>query len=77
MKKKLYRSRTDRKFSGVCGGIANYFNCDATIIRLVWALVSLFSTGIPGLLVYIVCSFVIPEEPDAFETTAQFHDDNY
>lgn len=74
--KKLYRSRTDRKIEGVCGGIAQYFNCDVTIIRLVWVIVSLFSASIPGVLIYIVCALVIPEEPDPFETTGCYHNDN-
>lgn len=38
MDKKLYRSLTDRKISGVCGGIAKYFGIDATIVRLIWTL---------------------------------------
>ena len=74
--KKLYRSRTDRKIEGVCGGIAKYFNCDVTIIRLLWVIVSLFSASIPGLLIYIICALVIPEEPDPFETTGYYHNDN-
>lgn len=67
--KKLYRSKTDRQISGVCGGIANYFNIDATIIRLVWVFISIASTGIPGVLIYFVCALVIPEEPDFYDAT--------
>ncbi len=74
--KKLYRSRTDRRISGVCGGIAQLLNCDVTIIRLVWVIVSIFSASVPGLLIYIVCALVIPEEPDPFETTGYYHNDN-
>ena len=55
--KKLYRSKTDVKISGVCGGLAEYFNIDAT---LVWVLVSLLTSGIIGFIVYVVCVFVIP-----------------
>ena len=62
MEKKLYRSRTDKKICGVCGGLAKYINMDATIIRLLVVLACLF-TGI-GLLAYIVCALVIPEEPE-------------
>ena len=58
--KKLYRSKTDVKISGVCGGIAEYFHIDATLIRLLWVLGSLFTGVIIGLLVYVVCVFVIP-----------------
>ena len=63
MEKKLYRSKTDKKLVGVCGGIAKYFNIDPTIVRVIWALVSLSSVGI---LAYIICAFVIPEEPEAY-----------
>lgn len=66
--KKLYRSKTERQISGVCGGIAAYFNADPTVVRLVWAVVSVLSTAVPGILIYIICALVIPEEPDAFET---------
>ena len=60
-KKKLYRSVTDRKIAGVCGGIAEYLNIDPTTIRLLWALFALvvFAT-IPA---YIICAVVIPEPP--------------
>ena len=66
MEKKLYKSRTDKKWEGVCGGIAEYFGIDSTLVRLVWALVSLFSGGITGLIVYFVCDLVLPSEPDDF-----------
>ena len=62
MEKKLYRSRKDKKISGVCGGIAEFFKIDATIIRLIWALAILCAGT--GLLAYIVCAFVIPEAPE-------------
>lgn len=64
MNKKLYRSKNDRKISGVCAGIAMYFNIDPTIIRLLWVLISLFTGGFPGLLMYIACVFIIEEESD-------------
>ncbi|MGN1156170.1 MAG: PspC domain-containing protein [Agathobacter sp.] len=58
--KKLTRSMTDKKICGVCGGLAEYFSIDATLIRLALALVTVFSCG-TGLLVYIVAALVIPE----------------
>ena len=61
MEKKLYRSSTDKKLCGVCGGLAKYFSVDATIIRLALVLFCLFGGG--GLLAYIICALVIPEEP--------------
>lgn len=60
--KKLYRSR-DRILGGVLAGLAQYVNADKILIRLVYVLVSLFSAGFPGLLVYIIAWIVIPEEP--------------
>jgi phage shock protein PspC (stress-responsive transcriptional regulator) len=62
MERKLYRSRKDKKISGVCGGLAQYLNVDVTIIRLIWALALLFAGG--GLLAYIICALIIPEEPE-------------
>ena len=61
MEKKLYRSVKDKKLCGVCSGMAEYFSIDPTLIRLGCVLLSLFG---PGLLIYIVCAFVIPEKPD-------------
>lgn len=61
MNKKLYRSNVDKKICGVCGGIAEYFDIDPTMVRLAWALVSIFAGA--GILAYIVCALVIPEKP--------------
>ena len=65
MKKKLYRDTKEKQIAGVCGGIAKYFGIDATIIRLIWTL--LIPCAGTGLLAYIVCAFVSPEEPEAYE----------
>ena len=62
--KKLYRSRSQRMMLGVCGGIAEYFNMDATIVRLVFAALSIFCGG--GILAYIVAAILIPEEQDVY-----------
>ncbi|MFW6287534.1 MAG: PspC domain-containing protein, partial [bacterium] len=59
--KKIYRSRKDRMLGGVCGGIADYFNIDTTIVRLA-AVLLLFAEGI-GLILYIIAWIVIPERP--------------
>ena len=60
MAKKLYRSQTDRKIWGVCGGLAKYFDIDPTIIRVL-AIVSIFFTG-AGIIAYIVMAIVVPLE---------------
>jgi len=59
--KKLYRSRADRRIGGVCGGLANYFNIDATLVRLLFLLGLLFVGG--TFFAYIILMIVIPEEP--------------
>ncbi|MDD6728628.1 MAG: PspC domain-containing protein [Eubacteriales bacterium] len=74
--KRLYRSKRERKLAGVCGGIATYFNIDPTIVRLIWAFVTLVSASVPGVLIYIICALVIPDEPDAYDTTANYYDEN-
>ena len=61
MEKKLYRSMEEKKIAGVCGGIAEYFRIDPTIVRLVWAAVCLFAGT--GVLAYIICALIIPEKP--------------
>ena len=61
MAKKLYRSRTDKKIWGICGGLAEYFDIDPTLIRVI-AVASLF-VGTFGLWVYIIVRLVIPERP--------------
>ena len=70
--KKLFRSKNEKLISGVCGGIATYFNVDPTVVRFIWVVVSLISASIPGVLIYIIGTFIIPEEPDAFDTTGQY-----
>ena len=62
-KKKLNRAQTDNKFAGVCGGIAEYFGIDSTIIRLIWVLAVVFA-GV-GLLAYIIAAIVMPNGPAA------------
>ena len=62
--KRLYRSRTNRMVSGVCGGLGDFANVDPTIVRLLFAGGTIFSGGLL-LLVYLVMIFVIPEEPVA------------
>ena len=61
MEKKLYKSARDKKICGVCGGIAKYFSIDATLVRL--ALVAFCLLGGSGILAYIICAIVIPDEP--------------
>ena len=59
--KRLYKSATDKKIAGVCGGIVEYFNVDSTLIRLAWVLFC--ALGGSGLLAYIIAALVIPDRP--------------
>lgn len=59
--RRLYRSRNDRKVAGVCGGLAQYFNFDPTLMRVLFVVLALL--GGPGLLIYLVLWIVVPEEP--------------
>lgn len=61
MTKRLYKDSLDKKISGVCSGIAKFFDLDPTLIRLAWVLFC--ALGGSGVLAYIVCALVIPDEP--------------
>lgn len=60
MKKRLYKSSTDKKVCGVSGGIANYFDVDPTVIRLIWVIFTL--VGGSGLIAYIIAAIIMPDE---------------
>jgi phage shock protein C len=59
--KKLVRPREGRKVAGVALGVANYFDIDATLVRIIWALLCL-PGGLPGLVPYLICWILMPEE---------------
>ncbi len=58
----MYRSRHNRKIAGVCGGLAEYFGIDATLIRILWA-VAFFVFG-SGFLLYLIAWILMPEVPN-------------
>jgi phage shock protein PspC (stress-responsive transcriptional regulator) len=60
MTTKLTRSYSDKMLSGVCGGIARYFNIDATIIRILFVLATIFGLGSP-IIIYIILALLIPQ----------------
>ncbi len=62
MKKKLYKSNVDKKLCGVCGGIAEYFELDPTIIRLAWVVFTLL--GGSGIIAYIIAAIVMPNKAE-------------
>ncbi|MDD4372102.1 MAG: PspC domain-containing protein [Anaerostipes sp.] len=58
-KKKLYKSRIDNKICGVCGGLAEYFDVDSTLVRLAMVIVGLWG---PGIILYIVAAIIMPDK---------------
>ena len=58
--KRLYRSKKDRMICGVCGGSANYFNIDPTLVRLAFVLIAMGAGS--GILAYIIAAIIIPDE---------------
>jgi phage shock protein C len=59
--RKLYRSKTDRKVAGVCGGLAQYFNIDPTLIRVLFVVLAVL--GGSGLVLYVALWIIVPNEP--------------
>lgn len=64
MNKKLQRSSTDSIFGGVCGGLANYFDFDPTLVRVAYVLLSV-CTAFSGVLAYILLMIIMPKEQEA------------
>ena len=60
MEKKLYRSNTQKMLCGVCGGLAEYFDFDPTLVRVAYVFMSLFAAGFPGLILYIALAIIMP-----------------
>lgn len=65
MKKTLYCS-PNKKLCGVCGGLADYFNVDPTLIRLLFAIISLYTAFVFGLIVYFILALIIPKPPENY-----------
>lgn len=66
MGKKLYRITDGRMICGVCGGVAEYFDLDPTLIRLGWVIISCFAGA--GVIAYIAAAFIMPEKPRQIES---------
>lgn len=58
--KKLYRSNTDKKITGVCGGLAEYFDVDSTIIRLIWVLLACITAFVGAFVAYLIVALIVP-----------------
>ena len=62
--KKLVKS-PNRMIFGVCGGVGDFLNIDPTIVRLIWILITIFTNFLPGVIIYIIASVIIPETSTA------------
>jgi phage shock protein C len=62
--KRLYRSNSNVMIGGVAAGLAEYFNLDPTIVRLLFVLVGLFTVGFPIILLYIILWVIMPQNPN-------------
>ena len=60
--KRLYKDKSQAKIDGVCAGLAEYFDIDVTLIRIIWGVLA-FGYG-TGILLYLVCAFVLPDKRD-------------
>lgn len=74
MYKKLYRSNTDKMIGGVSGGIAEYFEIDPTIVRILFVLAVFFGGG--GIIAYIILWIIVPEKPYVFPGSQQSQSDS-
>jgi phage shock protein C len=61
--RKLYRSRTNRKLAGVCGGLAEFFNLDPTLLRVLFVVLAVL--GGSGIIIYLAMWILVPNQPDA------------
>jgi len=60
--KRLYRSKNNRVIAGIFGGLGEYFDVDPVLLRLIWVLVTVFSGFFPGIIVYLLAIFLVPEK---------------
>ena len=64
-RRKMERPRKERMLAGVCAAIANYFGWDPTLVRIVYALLTVF-TAFSGIIIYFILLLIIPEDPNRF-----------
>ncbi|MFA5889182.1 MAG: PspC domain-containing protein [Candidatus Paceibacterota bacterium] len=66
MKKRLYKSEEDKVFAGVIGGIAEYFDMDPTILRLLYILIAVLTGLVPAIIGYIIAALIVPHKPRVY-----------
>ena len=75
--KKLYRVTDNKVFCGVCSGLAEYFKIDVTLIRVIWALLTVFTALFGGVLAYIICAAIIPERTEGGSSERSASNNSY
>lgn len=60
-RRRLLLSQTDKKLAGVCGGLADYFDVDSTLVRIIFLVLTVFSLGMGGVLLYLILWAVMPK----------------
>lgn len=63
MEKRLYRSQENKVFAGIFSGLGEYLDIDPVMLRVIWLAVTIFTGFIPGIIVYTLALFVIPNRP--------------
>lgn len=66
MEKRLERS-TDKKICGVCAGVAEFFGIDVTVMRVIYALLTVFSAAFPGVVLYIILAIIMPDKGNGYQ----------
>lgn len=61
--RRLYKSKENKIIAGIIGGIGEYFNVDPVILRVIWIVVVAFTVFVPGIIVYLIAVFVVPDKP--------------
>jgi phage shock protein C len=70
VRKKLMRSRADRKVAGICAGLADYLDLDVILVRLIWAVATIASGILPGIVAYVLAWIIVPEVPELWPMVA-------
>ena len=65
--KKLYRSKSNKQFFGLCGGLAEYFGIDASILRILVVIIALCTALVGAFIIYLIVAMIVPEEPDYYD----------
>lgn len=61
--KRLYLSTKDKKWAGVCGGLAEYFDLDPSLVRIAWVVMTIVTGVVPGIVGYLITAIVVPKQP--------------